>query len=172
MTTTITTIITSAAKRGEGFFGVSTSASCVHMLDATTNNHSGQVVKGAPPPGATPQGRIEELFDNARRRGATDGVADDLRGVPGYHGTSQGGFAAFGGRARTLADASGDTPAAAPTPTPVAAPAAQGPLAHVIVFYRNGVFTVDDGMLLYAPHMRALAIKTAIAHPPRPRSSY
>ncbi len=112
--------------------------------------YSGQVVKGAPPPGATPQGRIEELFDNARRRGATDGVADDLRGVPGYHGASQGaGFAAFAGRARTLADIgdpAGSSHVGGVGAPPAAAPAApQGPLAHVIAFYRNGVFTVDDG---------------------------
>lgn len=109
---------------------------------------SGQVVKGGPPRGAPPTGRIEELFDSARRRGAQDGVADDLRGAPGFHNT--GGFAAFAGRARTLAGDTPDTTNSAPAAPAAPAAPQPGPLTHVIVFYANGIFTVDDGAWLDA----------------------
>lgn len=104
---------------------------------------SGQVVRGGPPRGATPTGRIEELFDSARRRGAQDGVADDLRGAPGIRST--GGFAAFAGRPRTLADADASASTDGPAPASALPARQQGPLTHVIVFYTNGIFTVDDG---------------------------
>lgn len=107
---------------------------------------SGQLVRGAPKKEEGP-GRIEQLFDAARRSGAVDGRSEDLH--PQGEGSGSGGQGAFTGTARTLAGGNlggaGPTQAAAAAGAGAAAGQPQGPLAHTITFYRNGVFAVDDG---------------------------
>ncbi len=73
---------------------------------------------------------VEGLFERARAAGATAGPAP----TP----APAGGTAAFSGAAHTLAGgavASGAAPPAGPPP----------PVTHLIAFYANGVFNVDDG---------------------------
>jgi len=68
---------------------------------------------------------VERLFRAAKSRGAREGTTDDLRApAPG----------AFSGAAHTLAG--GSRPAEE---------RAEGVVRHVVAFYPNGVFTVDDG---------------------------
>lgn len=67
------------------------------------------------------------MFDKARQSGAVDGRPDDLN--PGASGP------AFKGSGRTLAGEGGGTTTAPPA----------SKKNRVIAFYRNGVFTVDDG---------------------------
>lgn len=106
---------------------------------------SGQLVRGAPQKFEGAPGRIEQLFESARRSGAVDGSAEGLgSGGPG-EGAPAGGPrpSAFTGAARTLA---GPEPPAAPAAAASQAQQAQqGPVTHTITFYGNGVFTVDDG---------------------------
>ena len=71
------------------------------------------------------------MFDKARQSGAVDGRPEDLN--PG-----SGPSAAFKGSGRTLAGIGDGDVAAAAAP---AAPKKN----RVISFYRNGIFTVDDG---------------------------
>ena len=117
---------------------------------------SGQVVKGHPKDkkkreGAGVPSDPRALFDAARAAGAHDGTAEDLPGGGEAPGGSGGG-GAFAGAGRTLA---GGAPAADAAPpaggeeagggSADAAPPAPKPVSHVIAFYDNGVFTVDDG---------------------------
>ena len=111
---------------------------------------SGQVVKGHPKDkktrsDAAPSSDPNAIFDAARAAGATEGKAEDLPGGGGNEGGGGGG--AFFGTGRTLAggaaSAAPSSDAAAADSTVAAAP--QKPVSHVIAFYDNGVFTVDDG---------------------------
>eukprot|EP00887_Chlorella_sp_A99_P006342 scaffold3.g6342.t1 len=94
---------------------------------------SGQVIRGAPSKkrGADDdEDAVGDLFDRAREAGAEEGRAEDLRAG------GAGGSRAFSGVGRTLAGGE-----VAPPPPP-----AQSQVRAVtIAFYRNGVFTVDDG---------------------------
>lgn len=84
---------------------------------------SGQLIRGAPEQDDDPEDRVESLFAKARRHGAVQGTASDLEGPS----------SSFRGLGRTVAGAE-------------SAQAQQsGPRNHVITFYRNNVFTVDDG---------------------------
>ncbi|KAG1675149.1 hypothetical protein FOA52_003372 [Chlamydomonas sp. UWO 241] len=79
---------------------------------------SGQAILGNPD-GKTPDGdKVKSLFDRARESGAVDGTGADLEGPSTFRGTG-----------RTLAGGA----------------AAPGPRNHVITFWSNRVFTVDDG---------------------------
>lgn len=104
---------------------------------------SGQVVRGAPPKGLDEVGGV---FDAARRAGAQEGRPEDLP-PSAAGGSGSGAFRAFSGGARTLA---GGEPAAPEPAAPGAAAAAAGATPSgdrtvTIVFFRNGIFTVDDG---------------------------
>ncbi|KAG2488166.1 hypothetical protein HYH03_013309 [Edaphochlamys debaryana] len=91
---------------------------------------SGQLLRGAPEDehdSEDDDDKVEALFNQARRSGATAGTSSDL--------PSQGG-AAFKGQGHTLGG--GPVPSKPP-------PEAQGPRNHVITFYNNGIFTVDNG---------------------------
>ncbi|KAF8072890.1 PUX4 [Scenedesmus sp. PABB004] len=85
---------------------------------------SGQLIRGAPEDESDEEedeDRVGSIFQKAKAIGATQGTADDL--PPS---------GAFRGQGRTLADGQ---PAAG----------GGGPRNHVVKFYRNHVFTVDDG---------------------------
>lgn len=103
---------------------------------------SGQVVRGAP------KDKVEDIFESARRAGAQQGRPEDLHPPPPT-GPS-GSRTAFTGTSRTLAGGGGDAPPPQHAPSssfraPQAPLAAAGPRRIVIVFYANGIFTVDDG---------------------------
>lgn len=86
---------------------------------------SGQLLRGAPDEDEDDDNdgdRVSSLFAKARQHGAVQGSNDDLEGPS----------SSFRGVGRTLA---GGTAEASQT----------GPRTHVITFYRNNVFTVDDG---------------------------
>ncbi|EFJ44950.1 hypothetical protein VOLCADRAFT_109909 [Volvox carteri f. nagariensis] len=86
---------------------------------------SGQLLRGAPEESDDDEGdRVEALFNRARQAGARAGTSEDLPGQP----------KAFHGQGRTLGGG--------PVPSK---PPAEGPRNHVITFYNNGVFTVDNG---------------------------
>ena len=127
---------------------------------------SGQVVKGHPKDKKKKKKNEEggvvpsdpgALFDAARAAGAQDGRAEDLPGGggggggAGAGGSGGGGGGVFSGTGRTLAGGGAAAPsaaAAAPSsdagaPAPAAPP--PKPISHVIAFYDNGIFTVDDG---------------------------
>lgn len=97
----------------------------------TGGEKSGMVVKG--PPKEKPDQSVDGLFDNASRLGAQAGSAEDLARARG-EGT---GNQAFTGAMRTLDGRTVENEAPAPDAT--------APQAHTITFYRNGVFTVNDG---------------------------
>ena len=117
---------------------------------------SGQVVKGHPKDkkkksdnGNPDLSDPKAIFDAARAAGAQDGRAEDLPGG-GEAGGGGGGGGAFLGTGRTLAGgasaaAAASDEGAAPSSDAAAAPAPPRPISHVIAFYDNGVFTVDDG---------------------------
>ena len=117
---------------------------------------SGQVVKGHPKDkkkksdnGNPDLSDPKAIFDAARAAGAQDGRAEDLPGG-GEAGGGGGGGGAFLGTGRTLAGgasaaAAASDEGAAPSSAAAAAPAPPRPISHVIAFYDNGVFTVDDG---------------------------
>ena len=109
---------------------------------------SGMVVKGADGPRAGPDPRnrqvVDDLFQSARQMGAREGQPEDLAEAAGGSSSSRGG--AFSGTAYTLsgqpasvagAGSGGPGSAAGASPPP--------PSMHTITFYRDGVFTVDDG---------------------------
>ena len=123
------------------------------LLQLATDNHppnphapasappecSGQVVRGAPKdPSKKPGDAVGELFDSARRAGAEEGRPADL-----HPGAGPSSSTAFTGRSRTLAG--GDAPAEAAAGGGGAEEEAPREKAITITFYRNGVFTVDDG---------------------------
>eukprot|EP00798_Chlamydomonas_sp_ICE-L_P029009 gene29009-32200_t len=81
---------------------------------------SGQVVRGAKDDNPD---KVASLFDKARAAGAQQGSAADVEPPAG----------AFKGTSNRLEGG------------PSQAPTSSGPVNHVIVFYRNGVFTVNDG---------------------------
>ncbi|KAJ9527887.1 hypothetical protein QJQ45_005536 [Haematococcus lacustris] len=68
---------------------------------------------------------VQALFDKAKRSGAVQGTSEDL----------QQPSAAFAGSGRTIAGSSAQA----------SRPQAAGPVTYVITFYRNNVFTVNDG---------------------------
>jgi len=119
--------------------GRRTPAECTVLYDwpSTRAHHAlahqkrgpAQVVRGAPK-NKPNEDDVEGLFERARAAGATAGPAP----AP----APAGGTAAFSGAAHTLAGgavAGGAAPPAGPPP----------PVTHLIAFYANGVFTVDDG---------------------------
>ncbi|GAB4821920.1 hypothetical protein N2152v2_008966 [Parachlorella kessleri] len=92
---------------------------------------SGVAVRGGPREGS--RDHVADLFDQARRAGAEEARPEDLEGPGGS------GFRAFSGGARTLAGA--------PVEPAAAQQATGGPQVRRVnvVFYRNGIFTVDGG---------------------------
>ena len=118
-----------------------------------------QVVKGAPKEGGD---QVEGLFDRARQAGARQGTSEDLPG--GAKGGSAGNSSAFTGASRTLAGSSADEPppaAAASTPPSVEA---QGPQEHVITFWRNNIFTVNDGAISAHAQQRSMIYACSSPH--------
>ncbi len=103
---------------------------CTHVRRSPVRTRGpAQVVRGAPK-NKPNEDDVEGLFERARAAGATAGPAP----TP----APAGGTAAFSGAAHTLAGgavASGAAPPAGPPP----------PVTHLIAFYANGVFNVDDG---------------------------
>jgi UBX domain-containing protein 1 len=90
---------------------------------------SGQLVRGAPKDRGDD---VEGLFEKARQAGAIEGRPSDMQ-------PHERGFQAFEGQPRTLAGGGVESPA-------LAAGGAQEEHRHVtIAFYRNTIFTVDDG---------------------------
>ncbi len=83
---------------------------------------------------------VSGLFDRARAAGAVDGKDEDLRRVPN---TSGGGGRIFGGAARRLDGSDASEPQQAPASGPSTGPPQT--VVHTITFYRNNIFTVDDG---------------------------
>eukprot|EP00878_Enallax_costatus_P001620 GHUV01001771.1.p1 GENE.GHUV01001771.1~~GHUV01001771.1.p1 ORF type:complete len:283 (+),score=97.43 GHUV01001771.1:128-976(+) len=84
---------------------------------------SGQLIRGAPEEDSDDEDRVGSIFQKAKAVGAKQGTVDDLPEESKFRGQS-----------RTLAGGQGA--------------AAQGggqPLNHVVKFYRNHIFTVDDG---------------------------
>lgn len=103
----------------------------------TGGEKSGTTVRGGGARGGGGGGgdAVDGLFESAKRHGAVAGNESDMK-----PGGDSGGVRAFSGRARTL---SGEQ-------RPPATPQSGGgsgsePAAHVITFYANGVFTVNDG---------------------------
>mmetsp|Transcript_7103 Transcript_7103/g.12186 ORF Transcript_7103/g.12186 Transcript_7103/m.12186 type:complete len:297 (+) Transcript_7103:62-952(+) len=94
---------------------------------------SGQVVRGAPK--QDDEDDISSIFEKAKRAGAVQGSAEDLQ-QPGKEKASS-----FAGSGRTLAGGSAPTAAAAPSAVTDAAPSNM----FVITFFRNNIFTVNDG---------------------------
>lgn len=90
---------------------------------------SGQLLRGAPEDEESDEDddRVQALFNRARQAGAAAGTSADL---PGQES------AAFKGTGYTLGG--GPVPSKPPAPQ-------EGPRNHVITFYSDGVFTVDDG---------------------------
>ncbi|KAL6763933.1 ubiquitin-related domain-containing protein [Haematococcus lacustris] len=88
---------------------------------------SGQLIRGAPKKDKDDKDKdsVQALFDKAKRSGAVQGTSDDL----------QQPSAAFAGSGRTIAGSSAQA----------SRPQAAGPVTYVITFYRNNVFTVNDG---------------------------
>lgn len=85
---------------------------------------SGQLLRGAPEDEESEdEDQVGSIFDKVRRAGGVAGTADDL----------QAPAQAFRGVGRTLAGGVNEEQQAS------------GPAVHVVTFYRNGVFTVDDG---------------------------
>lgn len=97
---------------------------------------SGQMIRGAPSD-KKDKDKVSTLFDKARKAGAVDGSAADLEPAGGQ-ASGGGGGGAFRGAGRSLAG--GETAGGSG-----GARAGQGPSNHVITFYKNGIFTVDDG---------------------------
>ena len=96
---------------------------------------SGQLVRGRPeggPEGGNGErGAVSGLFDAARALGAREGSAEDL---PGYGERA----APFSGRSNTLSG-QGDVPAQG------GARPGDPPTRHLVEFWENGVFTVNNG---------------------------
>ncbi|GLC43269.1 hypothetical protein PLESTB_001492100 [Pleodorina starrii] len=91
---------------------------------------SGQLLRGAPEDESDDEegdDRIEALFNRARQAGAVAGTSADLPGQPGK---------SFQGQGHTLGG--GPVPSKPP-------PEQEGPRNHVVTFYSNGIFTVDNG---------------------------
>ncbi|KAG2448631.1 hypothetical protein HYH02_006519 [Chlamydomonas schloesseri] len=89
---------------------------------------SGQLLRGAPEDESDEEDdRVGALFNRARQAGAAAGTSADLPGQPAR---------AFAGQGHTLGG--GPVPSKPP-------PETEGPRNHVITFYNNGIFTVDDG---------------------------
>ncbi|KAJ9528251.1 hypothetical protein QJQ45_014237 [Haematococcus lacustris] len=88
---------------------------------------SGQLIRGAPKKDKDDKDKdsVQALFDKAKRSGAVQGTSDDLQQPSG----------AFAGSGRTIAGSSAQA----------SRPQAAGPVTYVITFYRNNVFTVNDG---------------------------
>ncbi|GFR39767.1 hypothetical protein Agub_g251 [Astrephomene gubernaculifera] len=90
---------------------------------------SGQLLRGAPEDeeeeDEEDDDQVGALFNRARQSGATAGTSADL---PGQQ-------KAFQGQGRTLGGG----------PVPTRPPADEGPRNHVITFYNNSIFTVDNG---------------------------
>lgn len=89
---------------------------------------SGQLVRGAPKEGD----RVEDVFQRAREAGAVEGRPVDL-----HHRGDDDRFQAFSGRSRMLSGVEVEA-----TPTQSVQATEQ---TRTIAFYRDGVFTVDDG---------------------------
>ena len=89
---------------------------------------------------------VDDLFQNARRMGARGGNPEDLQRTSrgGGGGGGGGGFppssSAFTGSSYTL---SGDQ--VSDQQQQEEADRSEEPVMHTITFYRNGIFTVDDG---------------------------
>mmetsp|Transcript_24272 Transcript_24272/g.53065 ORF Transcript_24272/g.53065 Transcript_24272/m.53065 type:complete len:285 (-) Transcript_24272:261-1115(-) len=81
---------------------------------------SGQLIRGAPVDKDEDKNKVSNLFDKARKAGAVQGTAADLEKSSGP----------FNGSGRTVAGRTNQT---------------SGPVNHIITFYQNNVFTVDDG---------------------------
>jgi UBX domain-containing protein 1 len=99
---------------------------------------SGQVVRGAPQDAAR-KGKgaaVDDIFEGAKAAGAEQGSYEDMYDDEEHEG---GHFKAFSGTARTLAGGE-----AAPPQQQQGQRRAER-RAVKIVFYANGVFTVDDG---------------------------
>ncbi|KAF5828745.1 hypothetical protein DUNSADRAFT_17123 [Dunaliella salina] len=94
--------------------------------DYYAGGKSGQIIRGPPDEDDEDEDKVSSLFDKARRSGAVQGTSSDLEQPS----------SSFRGQGRTLA---GGGPQAG------AAPQTGGPQVHVITFYRNHVFTVDNG---------------------------
>ena len=96
---------------------------------------SGQLVRGrpegGPEGGGGERGAVSGLFDAARALGAREGSAEDL---PGYGERA----APFSGRSNTLSG-QGDVPAQG------GARPGDPPTRHLVEFWENGVFTVNNG---------------------------
>lgn len=89
---------------------------------------SGQVVRGRPEDDESEEeDQVTSLFNNARRSGASAGAGADMPE------SSVSGF--FQGMARTLAGGNANAPTPEPKPT----------TNHVITFYKNGFFIVNNG---------------------------
>uniref|UniRef100_A0A7S3E2E3 Uncharacterized protein n=1 Tax=Chloropicon laureae TaxID=464258 RepID=A0A7S3E2E3_9CHLO len=83
---------------------------------------------------------IDGVFEAARRLGARDGQREDLEGGAGAGTSSR----AFTGSSYTLSgDVNNSQGGGGPASEEV--DANSGPVMHTITFYRNGIFTVDDG---------------------------
>lgn len=95
---------------------------------------SGQMVRGAPKKDKDPKD-VDNLFESARQAGAEDYRPSEPQQVAG-------GVRAFGGRARTLAGGSVE-------PEEEEEEAGNGAQERsvTVAFYRNGVFTIDDGKI-------------------------
>jgi len=99
----------------------------------TGGEKSGMVVKG-PPKKRGDHGQVDRLFDSAREHGAVQGGAEDLARA---RGSDSEGRQVFSGTVRTL-DGRNE-------PAPEQPQAAPSQVTHTITFYRNNIFTVDDG---------------------------
>eukprot|EP00884_Botryococcus_braunii_P023028 jgi/Botrbrau1/9409/Bobra.0252s0034.1 len=92
---------------------------------------SGQVVRAPKDKDAPKPNAVSGLFDRARAAGAMEGNAEDLLPRPSVGGP-------FAGTARRLDGSEVQAPGGnSSTPSE--------PVVHTITFYRNFVFTVDDG---------------------------
>lgn len=113
--------------------------------DEDTNDYfaggekSGQIVRGAPknPSEGGKNSALEDIFDGARRYGATEQASEGV-------GSSTGSFRAFDGPSRTLggSDIYGG---AAALGQMQGSGAVEGQQDVKVEFYENNVFTVDDG---------------------------
>ncbi|WZN66157.1 UBX domain-containing protein [Chloropicon roscoffensis] len=104
---------------------------------------SGMVVQGGEAGGnASNRAVVDDLFQSARRLGARDGNPDDLR-APRSGAAPSSSKNAFTGSSYTLSGGANESQARGSQVGGSADPDA--PDMHTITFYRNGIFTVDDG---------------------------
>lgn len=106
---------------------------------------SGMVVKGGEGSGSGHRAVVDDLFQSARRLGARDGRAEDL---PGQNAPRSGAASsskhAFTGSSYTLSGGPSESTQQGTNGSQPGGGAAE-PVMHTITFYRNGIFTVDDG---------------------------